>query len=431
MTGSRHSADLPAGGPVFRRQTAIWLMAFGLFAFLAAIALRDAAPELESLRSTGADAFSHSAIGHGAFVETLERLGFAVDISRFRTARSSRPADLLVIAAPPDADSLSNILDSLDRYRQSAGNVLLVLPKWQGRRDRNQPRWLATIELVPEPRIVAILRRALQSTIGPRDGRIVRPGSTTWTDSSLGDLLPDIDQPQLLSYIGLQAVIGTPDGALIASMQRGGRTLWVLSDPDLIDNQGLGRGDNAALALRLIEAALPTGGRVIFDETIHGFERPPSLWRALLNPPFLPATLAGIVAIAAVGWAANRRFGTPLPAPQVKSGGKTGLIASSGDLLLRGGHRNAVLAAFAATLARDVERRLHIPSGLNDSDRTAWLRRLGIVRKATIDGPALLRQAADSDTGRPSEADMTRMARELLQWRREMTNGSGRRSDPV
>lgn len=430
MTAVRHSVDQPAGSPVFRRQTAIWLMAFGLIAFLAAIALRDAATELESLRSVGADAFSRSAIGHGAFVETLERLGIAVDIGRFRTARSSQPADLLVIAAPPDAGSLGNLFDSLDRYRQSAGNVLLVLPKWQGRRDRNQPRWIASMELLPEPRVVAILRRAMLNTGGPRDGRIVRPGSTLWTDSSLDGLRPDIDQPQLLSYIGLQAIVGSPDGALIANMQRGRRTLWVLSDPDLIDNQGIGRNDNAALALRLIEAALPTGGRVIFDETIHGFERPPSLWRALLNPPFLPAALAGAVAVAALAWAATRRFGAPLPSPRVQPGGKASLIASSGDLVLHGGHRHAVLAAFAAILARDVERRLHIPSGLNDADRAAWLRRLSTVRKTTIDGPTLLRQAADSAGSRPSQADMTRMARELLQWRREMTNGPGRRSDP-
>lgn len=431
MTATLPPAEPQAEDPAFRRHTAIWLMTFGLFAFLVAIALREAAPELETMRSTGPDAFSRSAIGHGAFVETLERLGVAVDIGRFRTVRSTRPADLLVVAAPPDSISLGNVFDLLDRYRQSAGAVLLVLPKWQGRRDRNQPRWLASIELIPEPRIVAMSRRALQNNFGGRDSRIVRPGSTTWTDSSLGDLRPDIEQPQLLSYLGQQTIVGSPDGALIARVERAGRVLWLLSDPDLIDNQGLGRGDNAALALRLIEAALPAGGRVVFDETIHGFEQPPSLWRALLNPPFLPATLAGVMAIAVIAWAANHRFGAPLPAPRIQPGGKVGLIANSSGLLLEGGHSGAVLAAYAGTLARDVERRLHRPAGTDAAARDAWLGRLGAVRGVTADGPALLRQAAELGTGHPTEAQVTAMARELNQWRREMIDGPGRRSDPV
>ncbi len=406
-------------------------MTFGLFAFFLVIALREAATDLETLRSPGANAFSRSAIGHGALVETLERLGVPVDIGRFRTVRSTRPMDFLVIASPPDSENLDSILDALDRYPQSARTVLMVVPKWQGRRDRNQPRWLATMELLPERRIVPTLQRALQAHIGGRNSRIARPAATSWTVVTLGDLHPDIDQPQLLSVVGLQVIIGSAEGALIARGQYGDRDLWLLSDPDLINNLGIGRGDNAALALRLIEGALPAGGRVVFDETIHGFEQAPSLWRALLRPPFLPATLAGVIAIAVIAWAANQRFGAPLPAPQRQPGGKISLIANSSDLLLEGGHSGAALAAYAGTMARDVEKRLHLPAGLDDSARDTWLSRISSARKTTTDGPTLLRRAAEMGKGRPSEAQLTAMARDLQQWKREMIDGPGRRSDPV
>ena len=432
MTPPQTLPRLPADEPLFRRQTAIWLMAFGLFAFLIVIALREAAPDLETLRSAGADSFSRSAIGQGAFVETLERLGVPVDIGRFRTVRSTRPEDLLVVAVPPDAASLGDVIDALERYPESASALLLVLPKWQGRRDRNQPRWLSVMELLPERRVVPTLRRVTRAAFGINDGDIARPESADWTVSAFGPVKPDIDRPQLLTDSNLQTVVGGAAGALIARGRIAGRQFWLLSDPDLLDNQGLGRGDNAVLATRLIEIALPAGGRVVIDETVHGFERPPSLWRALLDLPFLPATLAGAVAVAALAWAASRRFGAPLGSPQTPRGGKRRLIASSGNLLLRGGHGGAALAAYAVTLARDVEQRLHLPAGLDDAARDAWLSRLGAVRKATADGPALLRKAAKLGARRrPNAAQLTATALELQQWRREMIDGSGRGSDAV
>lgn len=421
-----------ADNPVFRRQTAVWLMAFGLFAFLLVVALREAAPDLETLRSAGPDAFSRSAIGHGAFVETLERLGIPVEIGRFRTVRSTTPEDLLVVAVPPDPASLGTVMDTWIRDRESAGGLLLVLPKWQGRRDRNQPRWLSAMELLPERRVLPTLRLATIAATGANDGSLARPARVEWSISAFGADKPDIDQPQLLTDTVLETVVGGTTGALIARGVIAGRRLWVLADPDLIDNQGLGRGDNAIVAVRLIEMALPAGGRVVFDATVHGFERPPSLWRALFDLPFLPATLAGLVLVALLVWTANRRFGAPLPSPQVTRGGTARLIASSGSLLQRGGHGGGALAAYADTLARDVERRLHLPAGLTDAGRDAWLDRLAARRKATVDGPATLRRAAELAKRRyPGAARLAATARELQRWRREMIDGSGRGSDAV
>src|SRR5262249_36525356 len=130
--------------------------------------------------------------------------------------------------------------------------------------------------------------------------------------------LVDVEVPnQLLSSLGVPAKVErgdrdyTTDGALLRQPQHiggdilyhaPGRELYVLTDPDLIENHGLDDGDNAAVAMRMIDALLPPGGVVVLDETLHGLARPPSLWRELTEMPWWPMTASAVVALAALVW---------------------------------------------------------------------------------------------------------------------------------
>jgi len=136
----------------FSRQIVGWLIGLGFLAFFGALLtmlFQDTAVE----RTNGANPFSRSAIGHEAFVETLDRLGTPVLVSRSSSALRARGGVLVVPEPGPDADEA--LLDEL----LSAERVLVILPKWTGVRDPDRPRWIGRAELLPEEVAGVVLAR--------------------------------------------------------------------------------------------------------------------------------------------------------------------------------------------------------------------------------------------------------------------------------
>src|SRR5262249_56437462 len=62
-----------------------------------------------------------------------------------------------------------------------------------------------------------------------------------------------LTDPQFLAGGELQPIITGPDGTLVGELASDGGRLWILSDPDLLSNQGIGKADNAAVAVALID----------------------------------------------------------------------------------------------------------------------------------------------------------------------------------
>jgi len=134
---------------------------------------------------------------------------------------------------------------------------------------------------------------------------------------------------------------------LLAEMatHSGGR-LFVLSDPDLIANHGLARGDNAGRALGLLSRIPGAGQTVVVDETLHGFEQTPSLWRELFVFPLLSATLQGLLALLMLVWSGLGRFGAPMPTSSTHASGRALLIENTAALLGSAGHSAHSLARY-------------------------------------------------------------------------------------
>ncbi|ODN71642.1 hypothetical protein [Methylobrevis pamukkalensis] len=94
----------------------------------------------------------------------------------------------------------------------------------------------------------------------------------------------------------------------------------VLSDPDLLDNWGLARGDNAQIASDLV-AGLAEEGAIVVDNTtwnwtIDGWTPPERSWADLARFFAFPLSLlwAGFLALAVlVLWRAAVRDGPPIP----------------------------------------------------------------------------------------------------------------------
>ena len=109
---------------VFSPKVVIWLITVGLLSFAGAIYFVIYGDE-GIARTSGANSFSYSAIGHRAFVETLRRMDVPVLVSRDDSAAKAGRSALLVVAEPrwraPTDDTVDDLL--------SADTLLIVLAR--------------------------------------------------------------------------------------------------------------------------------------------------------------------------------------------------------------------------------------------------------------------------------------------------------------
>ncbi len=397
----------------FSQQTVGWLIGLGFLAFFGALLtmlFQDTAVE----RANGANPFSRSAIGHEAFVNTLERLGTPVLVSRSSSAPRARGGLLVVPEPGPDADEV--LLDEL----LSAERVLVILPKWTGARDPDRPRWIGEAALLPEDAPGRVLARVAGS------GAVVRsdaPGALT--RHGVGGV-PTLTRAQLMRSDALRPLVAYEGGMLLGEVRAAGNRIWVLSDPDVLNNHGLGKGANAAFAAGVVEALRPSGGAVVFDTTILGFERRPSLWRALFDFPFVVATVMALAAVGTLMWAATGRFGPPRTPPAPFEAGKARLIGNTAQLLALGGHAPELLNRYFRASARDVARRVNAPRHLDEDGVLSWLDRVAEARGVGWRATDLHAQAFAAGRGDPGDPRIARTAYAIFRWKREMIDGSGR-----
>ena len=400
-----------ADGAPFATRTVWWLIAVGALSFAGAaiFTVLD-----DRVRSTGANAFSISAIGHRALVKTLERLDVPVIVSRYRSEEKARPGTVLVVAEPTDRGLTDADFESLF----FAPNVLYVLPKRQGEPDYKKPAWLRSVDWVE----LTDVHRALR--VVRSGGGIERhDGQVRWTTNRLGRI-PEIDQPQLIVGGSLTPIVASDGGILVGEVERSTSRIWVLSDPDILANHGLANGENAAFVFALLDGLRRPGGAVIFDETHHGFVQRPSLWRSAFRLPFAIVSVQALIALAVLMWAAAGRFGAAVPVPKPYKSGKAALIDNAANLVETGRAAGDVFARYVASVQRDVARRLHAPKRLDASALVDWLDRIGRARGLEETLGTLIREADDlMQRARADDARYLRVARRFIRWRKEMIDG--------
>ncbi len=394
----------------FSPRTVLWLIAVGSLCFAGAAYLSIYGGE----STAGANSYSYSAIGHRAFIETLRRVDIPVVVSGNDSRAKAGRTALLVLAEPELSDADDRDLAEM----LTADTLLLVLPKWRGAPDAARPHWLESAALLPLEEVNAVLRLVLA------EAEVRRAGSApAWNPGALG-VAPTLAVPQLVEAPGLEPVVASDQGILVGELRRGRQRLWILSDPDVLSNHGLGRGDNAVLALALVDSLRPRGGAVVLDETIHGFRQDPSIWRAMFEYPFVVATLQAVAAILALIWAATGRFGAPLPAERALKAGKETLLANTASLLQFGGHGPEILRRYREATFREVARRLRAPRHLGEDALVDWVDRVGEARGLRRRYRDLRREvdAASAAAGRGG-AGLLRAARNIYRWKQEIIDG--------
>ncbi len=398
---------------VFAPRTVFWLLTVGTLSFVGAVVLSLVAGDGGAVRSADADSFSYSAIGHRALVEVLERVEMPVLVSRYESANKAGSSSLLVVAEPRAPTATPAALKRL----LGARNVLVVLPKWDGSPNLLIPDWLISAELLPEKDVEHILTGVLGQ------GTVTRPSGGLALDTGRFPP-PTLAAPQLFQAPNIEPVIGGRQGMLLGRQDRGWSTIWVLSDPDILSNHGIGQGDNALLSVRLIDHIRPAGGAIVIDETIHGFEAEPALTRAILETPLAITAVIAVVSLAVLLWAATARFGAPLPTARPIAAGKAGLIDNTAGLLEFGGHGVAILNRYLRVTLRDVSLALHAPAQLRGDALIEWFDRIGKRRGVRITCAEICRAVADAARQQRSDgARLARVAQSVNRWKQEMLHG--------
>ena len=407
------SAETSASTPLFSVRTMLWVVLVGIFAFSALVVLAAYAPDLRSGSDGGAHALSRSAVGFGGVVELLKGLDEPAVVSRNRPPPTDTGKGLLILT--PDPSTGPKEIEAL----HFNGVKLVVLPKWIARPHPINPDWMMKFGLLPADLIKGPVGEAKVKTDVRRRPGVSRPVLTASSGFGFpaGETIPlgPVDQLQTISGPGWDPVLTDEQGrpVLVVAKQGG---VAVLSDPDLLNTQGVANLTAARAAVWIIDK-LRTGGVVAFDVTLNGYGRGRSLLKLAFGPPLLGATLCLVAAALMMGLHAVIRFGPPDRPPPVLALGKRALADNSAALVRMAKREPRMAPAYAALTREAAARAVGAPRDLGPEQLDALLDRLGAANGASDRFSALAAEAGAAKTN----AELMSVAERLHHWRGEMT----------
>lgn len=390
----------------FNPRTVILLVIAGVVAFGAFLFLAAYAPDLRSGRDGRAHGLSTSAVGFRGIHDLLAATG---DRAEFMRGSEIPGGDgLVIVTVEPGLDR--DRLDELVRERW--GPILIVLPKW------------ATVD-VPAQRDRVRWVHATMGPFGAAEISGVASVQVSMSGVAAGTPLAtpfagetEIAAPEALQTIsgdGLQPLVQTPDKEIVlAAIPDLG--VFVLSDPDLINNQALADPERARAALALLRHLNADGGPYRFELVANGYGGSPNLLTLAFEPPFLALTLCILAAALMAGLQAAFRFGPPLAEPRAIAFGKRALVDNAAQLLRLARREQLSARRYAAMTREAAVAAIGNPLRLEGPALDAWLDRF-----AAPGSPPF------SDLARAAERASTRQdivdaARALNRWRRTITH---------
>lgn len=367
-------SDAAASDHGFNPRLIAGVVIIGVIAFVALWALIALGPQISSGNDGGGHALSKAAPGYAGIVDLAERAGAEVELRRRVETKSYEEYEPLLVLTPTHRTRAPEIAELLDAGR--SGPALIVLPKWQAMAIPGQtqkPGWVSAGFPTRPP--AAMLPPAhfgkVEIKAAPSEAQEVpaRFGSRDFAVS-----LPR--NVQTIAGDNLETLIAGPGGGAVLA-QVGERDLYILADPDLINNFAFASRDKAAGGAMLIDAIAEyaDAGGFAFDVTLNGFGGQRSLLRFAFVPPFIGITLCLLAAGLLALWQAWMRFGPALKPGRAIPVSKAALIANSADLIRQARRELDGADAFVKSQRTAIARRLHAPTGLDDAETDAWIDR--------------------------------------------------------
>lgn len=404
MSGERRDRSSGSG---FSIGVMIGVILVGVFAFSAFIVLSAFEPELTSGRDGRAHALSISAVGFAGAVRLAQESGASVRVGRV-TGAGDRFQSFVILT--PEGEIT---WDEINRV--SGRTTLIILPKWIVGPDPTHRGWVSRYDVYPARAFPEILREVAPDAVAvqasnPGAPRLYAAGKQIAAAGVIQNL-------QTVSAPSLAAVITDENAAPIVSrLSRDGRptNIYVLSDPDFLNTQGIADLNTARAGMALLDRLREADEPIVFDVTMNGLGGARSAMRLAFTPPFLGATLAFCIGAALLAWRAALRFGPGAHVQRVIALGKTALANNSAALIRLAGREHklgpgyARLTGAAAAEAAGFGRK-------DEEEAASLLDRLSEAEGLDTPFSKLAADAASAKTA----SQMLDAARKLHAWRKE------------
>jgi len=220
-------------------------------------------------------------------------------------------------------------------------------------------------------------------------------------------------RPQSISGDGLIPLL-TLQGNRLLLARAPDHPLYILADPDLMNNQGLKDPVAARSALQILSELNTTAADgVDFDLTLNGFGSGHNLLRLPFSPPFLSLTLALFVAALLAGFQGAVRFGPPAAEQRAIAFGKMALVENSAGLIQLVGREHRTGGAYVDLLREEAALAFGAPPGLTTPDLDGY-----IDRHSRIETPSFSALAQQA-TAAGNRFELLSAARALFQWKKD------------
>jgi hypothetical protein len=388
----------------FRRGNMLLIVAVGVAAFFAMLVLGAYAPDLRSGKDGGSHALSNAATGYSGIVRLAEATGRAPEILRRDHLWTTE--DLVVLTPETAATDMTRVLQE----RQTKV-TLVVLPKWMSQRDAKKPAWVRVSGQLPVREPEGVLAPDIKLKV-----------SRAWTKGQMLVTVPDhapagmrFPAPPITQAIEgdvLQPIV-TDAADRIVLGRIGDTPLYVLADPDLLNNHGMADARRARAALALIDFLNSTDAEAVyFDVTLNGLGSSKSPLKLAFDPPFLAVTLAIVAALLLAALQAIARFGVPLRPERAIAFGKAALVDNSAALVRKAGREAHLGGRYAQMIKERMAAILRLPPTLPD-DKV-------VSRLDSLKSEQRFSSLADKAAGAGTREGVLAAAKALHQWQQEV-----------
>ena len=363
--------------------------------------------------------FSPGALGHQALVEFLRANGYRVIQGVYRPESMLGPGRALFVLEPSQEYQNQKMDYLRGRCLIRKSPLLLALPKWRGSPSGERTGWVRRVG-----RLSGDDFRNCMKSINLGEVREIQSSGAAQSVQSFGGVQHELNVRELRFLVAdkrVEAVVGSSRNALIVR-DRNYPLVHVLSDPDILNNQGLGKADHAFLVLDLLESlGVHT---VVVDEVVHGFLDPPDFFQELFQFPMVLLVVHGGMLLGVLFWGVGARFGKPLPVAPALGTGKEVLIDNTAGLLAYGGHTPSCLAKYLSQNVQVVARYHGLTLEEGQEEMIVRLEEVGRMRNLVENLDDLRKQVEKVQHGRPRRDRMLGLAHRIHAWRKEMTDGS-------
>jgi hypothetical protein len=404
-------------GGLFRGRTVALMLAIGVLGFVATLLLGAYAPDLRSGRNGGAHALSNAATGFRALVELARATDRGPRIVRSDDLFDTE--DLLVVTPERASTDISAAL----RGRR-AKPTLFILPKWRTTADPKHRGWVRTAGTLPLAEPIGVLAPTIR--FGMRLNRTAGnfleshdlPAGIRFREPRLVQVITGLSEDSTLDEepVELRPLLTDRAGGVLLA-QIGEGPLFVLADPDLLNNSGMKDPGQAASALALLDWMNSNENEgIAFDVSLNGLGRTKSPLKLIFEPPFLAITIGIAAALLLAGWQALARFGPIAPRERAIAFGKAALIDNSAALIRKARREARMGGRYAAMIRERAARAFGAPARLRDEALDAYL--------DGLKGPQRFTELAEKAASARDRGELLEATSALHAWQRDKMRNS-------